>query len=60
MSRGEFFRIGNMSETEAMHYLSRRKVPAQLHSSIFTLVGGRNIDLFRVSDDLLNGITFQG
>ena len=42
-----------MTEEEVMKYLDKRKIPSPLHSKVFKLVGGRGIDLFNVSDDLL-------
>lgn len=59
MSRGEFFRVSDMEESEVISYLIKRKVDSSMHSSVFSLVGGRNIDLFKVSNDIIKGISFE-
>ena len=61
MSRGKFYRIGDMTPEQVIIYLKQKKIPSELHMKTIEFIGGRINHLKNLVSEIIdNGLTFDG
>ena len=61
ISRGKFYRIGDMTKEEAFEFLGKRRVPRDLQEKCYDFTGGRINHLKKFTANLIGeGLPFEG